>query len=255
VLQSGKNPTTGVELTSEEIAYYKAALQQLAGANAALNQVIEGMNPEQMSTSLDTLSAGASSVADGVATVESGLKQLQQEGTSQVAQGASTLNDSAPALEEGINTLESGASQVAQGASDLSAGIVKLSTAVTSELRPGVDTLYQGGLLLKTSVAKLYDGTQTAANGGKDLSTATNQVSDGINKLYDGSVTLDNGMLQFKEEAIDKLEDVAGSTLKEAGERIKAILDLADNYNIYTDAAEGKNTSVKFIYETDGISD
>jgi putative membrane protein len=101
----------------------------------------------------------------------------------------------------------------------------------------------------------LYDGTQTAANGGKDLSTATNQVSDGINKLYDGSVTLDNGMLQFKEEAIDKLEDVAGSTLKEAGERIKAILDLADNYNIYTDAAEGKNTSVKFIYETDGISD
>ena len=36
-------------------------------------------------------------------------------------------------------------------------------------------------------------------------------------------------------------------------ERIKATVNLAKEYNIYSDAVEGKSTSVKFIYETDGI--
>lgn len=253
LLKYGKNPNTGDELTEEEIAAYQAALQQLQGANAALQQVLQGMNPEVMSSSLTSLSNGAKNVADGVAKVDAGLKQLQNEGTSQVSAGAGQLNASVPMLTEGISKLENGSAQVAQGAAVLSEGIVTLHNAVTSELRPGVDKLYQGGILLRTSVNKLYEGTQTASKGGNDLVAATSQVSDGISKLSDGAVTLDNGMSQFKSEVTDKLSGEVKDTLKDTSERIKSTIKMADEYTIYTDAAEGRSTSVKFIYETDGI--
>lgn len=253
LLAYGKNPDTGDNLSAEEIAGYNAALQQLQGANVALQQVLKGMNPEAMSSSLTTLSNGAKNVADGVATVDSGLKKLQNEGTSQVAAGAGQLNDSVPALADGISKLEDGSAQIAQGATALSEGIVTLHGAVISELRPGVDKLYQGGLLLRTSVNKLYEGTQTASDGGKDLLTATSQVSDGISKLSEGAITLDNGMSQFKSEVTDKLDGEVKNTLTEVSERIKSVVNIANDYTIYTDAAEGKSTSVKFIYETDGI--
>lgn len=254
VLQGGKNPQTGADLTADEVAAYQASYQQLAGANAALQQVLGGMNPEQMVSNLNTLSAGADNVANGVATVDAGLRQLQQEGTAKVAAGAEQLSENVPALSNGISTLENGAARVEQGASALSEGMVTLHSAVSSELRPGVAQLYQGGILLRTSVAELYAGTQTAAQGGKDLLTATSQVSDGIGQLYNGSVTLDNGMAQFKSEAIDKVNDTLKNTLTEASERIKAVVKLANDYTIYSAAAEGKSTSVKFIYETDGIT-
>lgn len=253
LLTYGKNPDTGAELSEEETAYYKAALQQLQGANEALQQVLAGMNPEEMSSSLTTLSNGAKNVADGVATVASSLKQLQSEGTSQVAAGAEQLNAGVPTLTDGISRLENGSAQAAQGAAVLSEGIVTLQNAVMSELRPGVDKLYQGGLLLRTSVNKLYEGTQTASDGGNNLITATSQVSDGIGKLSDGAVTLDNGMSQFKTEVTGKIDSKVKDTLTEVSERIKAVVDTANGYTIYTDAAEGKSTSVKFIYETDGI--
>lgn len=254
LLKYGKNPSTGADLTGEEIAAYQAALQQLQGANAALQQVLQGMNPEAMSSSLTSLSNGAKNVADGVAKVDAGLKQLQSEGTSQVSAGAGQLNASVPMLTEGIGKLENGSAQVAQGAAILSEGMVTLHNAVTTELRPGVDKLYQGGILLRTSVNKLYEGTQTASKGGSDLVSATSQVSDGINKLSDGAVTLDNGMSQFKSEVTDKLDGEVKDILKETSERIKSTVNIANEYTIYTDAAEGKSTSVKFIYETDGIS-
>lgn len=254
LLKYGKNPSTGADLTGEEIAAYQAALQQLQGANTALQQVLQGMNPEGMSSSLTSLSNGAKNVADGVAKVDAGLKQLQSEGTSQVSAGAGQLNASVPMLTEGIGKLENGSAQVAQGAAILSEGMVTLHNAVTTELRPGVDKLYQGGILLRTSVNKLYEGTQTASKGGSDLVSATSQVSDGINKLSDGAVTLDNGMSQFKSEVTDKLDGEVKDILKETSERIKSTVNIANEYTIYTDAAEGKSTSVKFIYETDGIS-
>lgn len=254
LLQGGKNPQTGVDLSQEEITAYQSSYQQLAGANVALQQVLDGMNPEAMEVNLNTLSAGASSVADGVATIDAGLKQLKQEGTSKVAEGASQLNANVPSLSEGISTLEKGAGQVAQGASALAEGMTTLHSAIASELRPGIDKLYQGGILLRTSVAQLYEGTQTANGGGSDLVTATAQVSDGINQLYDGSVTLDNGMEEYKTEAIDKMNDMVQNTLTDVSERIKAVLKAANDYTIFSDSAEGKSTSVKFIYETDGIT-
>lgn len=197
ILTTGLNPQTGTALTASETAYYQAALQQLQGANTALNSVLEGINPEEMSKNLVALSDGANTLSQGIQT---------------------------------------------------------LYGAINTQLRPGVNELYQGGLLLQNSVNRLYSGTETAVVGGNKLNSATTQVTEGIGLLYEGSVQLDNGMEQFKDEAIDKISDFIEGDFTEIAERIKATISLANDYTIYSMAGDGKNTSVKFIYETEGIS-
>lgn len=197
ILTMGLNPQTGTALTASEIAYYQAALQQLQGANTALNSVLEGINPEEMSKNLVALSDGANTLSQGIQT---------------------------------------------------------LYGAINTQLRPGVNELYQGGLLLQSSVNQLYSGTETAVVGGNKLNSATTQVTEGIGLLYEGSVQLDNGMAQFKDEAIDKISDFIEGDFTEIAERIKATISLANDYTIYSMAGDGKSTSVKFIYETEGIS-
>lgn len=197
ILTMGLNPQTGTALTASETAYYQAALQQLQGANTALNSVLEGINPEEMSKNLVALSDGANTLSQGIQT---------------------------------------------------------LYGAINTQLRPGVNELYQGGLLLQSSVNQLYGGTETAVVGGNKLNSATTQVTEGIGLLYEGSVQLDNGMSQFKDEAIDKISDFIEGDFTEIAERIKATISLANDYTIYSMAGDGKNTSVKFIYETEGIS-
>lgn len=281
LLAAGVNPQTGAALSEQEIAGYtakvadltaniemyttesqklaatieelKSNIAQLSGANAALTQVLQGMNPESMTSSLNTLKDGADKVAGGVGKVEAGLKQLESEGTSQVASGLAQLNEKVPALSEGIDKLKAGTSQVAGGAAQLASGMHTLDDAITNTLRPGVDKLYQGGLLFKSSISQLYEGTKKAAAGGSELDNGTQKVTEGIAKLYDGSVQLDDGMGQFKEEAVDKIQDFAEKDLKEVTDRIKATTEAAADYTIFSDAAEGKSTSVKFIYETAGI--
>lgn len=204
VLQGGISPVTGTALTAEEVEAYKAQLNQLGGANAALTQVLAQMNPEAVNGQLTALQQGASNLSAGVKTLETGLTQLESEGTAPLATGTAQLNSKVPEL--------------------------------------------------VGAVAQLKEGTATVNNGGVTLKGATVKISEGIAALYDGTVKLDDGMEQFKSEAIDKIKKVAEGVLEEESERIKEVVKLANDYTIFSDAAEGKSTSVKFIYETSGIT-
>lgn len=254
VLQGGVNPVTGRTLTQEEIETYKAQLNQLGGANAALNQMLTQMNVESTGEQLATLQQGASDLSTGVKTLETGLVQLESEGTAPLAAGTAQLNDKMPELVGGIAQLKEGTGKVAAGAGALAVGISSLDDGIANSLKPGIEKLYQAGILFQTGISTLYEGTTAANNGGAALNAGTVKVSEGISKLYDGSVTLDDGMQQFKDEAIGKVNELTGGVLKEETERIKEVVKLANDYTIFSDAAEGKSTSVKFIYETTGIT-
>ena len=288
VLQGGISPTTHEVLSEQEIAVYNGKIQELnatkeglnakiqevtgtkeqliagkqeladnilklQGANAALTQILTGMDPQTIMGSLDTLKNGAASVADGVSRTGAGVKQLESEGTAKVAAGLDQLNSQIPALTGGINELKAGSSQLSDGLNRLSGGMDTLSAALKDTLRPGVSKLYDGGLLFKSSIEKLYAGTKQAADGAGQLNSGTDQVSDGIRQLYDGSVKLDDGMGQFKAEAVDRLKDFVDHNLKELTDRAKAMIQAADGYRIYSDVAEGKSSTVKFIYETEAV--
>lgn len=259
VIRGGKNPQTGADLTAQEIAVYNAQIQQLTGANTALKTMLQNMNPETMNQQLTTLSQGAKSVADGasgvlngVATLQNGLKEFKTQGNTLV-QGTAQLNSSMSQLVAGIGKLQAGSVQVKDGSAALASGVNQLYGAVKNQLQPGVSTLYDGANLLSTSVNQLYDGTKPTAKDVNTLLSGTDQLASGIGELQTGAETLSSGMKQFNDEAISKVSDFVNGDLTTITERIKATVNLAKEYNIYSDAVEGKSTSVKFIYETDGI--
>lgn len=259
VIRGGKNPQTGADLTAQEIAVYNAQIQQLTGANTALKTMLQNMNPETMNQQLTTLSQGAKSVADGasgvlngVATLQNGLKEFKTQGNTLV-QGTAQLNSSMSQLVAGIGKLQAGSVQVKDGSAALASGVNQLYGAVKNQLQPGVSTLYDGANLLSTSVNQLYEGTKPTAKDVNTLLSGTDQLASGIGELQTGAETLSSGMKQFNDEAISKVSDFVNVDLTTITERIKATVNLAKDYNIYSDAVEGKSTSVKFIYETDGI--
>lgn len=260
VIRGGKNPQTGADLTAQEIAVYNAQIQQLTGANTALKTMLQNMNPETMNQQLTTLSQGAKSVADGasgvlngVATLQNGLKEFKTQGNTLV-QGTAQLNSSMSQLVAGIGKLQVGSVQVKDGSAALASGVNQLYGAVKNQLQPGVSTLYDGANLLSTSVNQLYEGTKPTAKDVNTLLSGTDQLASGIGELQTGAETLSSGMKQFNDEAISKVSDFVNGDLTTITERIKATVNLAKEYNIYSDAVEGKSTSVKFVYETDGIN-
>ena len=260
VISGGKNPQTGADLTAQEIAVYNAQIQQLTGANTALKTMLQNMNPETMNQQLTTLSQGAKSVADGasgvsngVSTLQNGLKEFKTKGNTLV-QGTDQLNSSMSQLVAGIGKLQAGSVQVKDGSAALASGVNQLYGAVKNQLQPGVSTLYDGANLLSTSVNQLYEGTKPTAKDVNTLLSGTDQLASGIGELQTGAETLSSGMKQFNDEAISKVSDFVNRDLTTITERIKATVNLAKDYNIYSDALEGKSTSVKFIYETDGIN-
>lgn len=260
VIRGGKNPQTGADLTAQEIAVYNAQIQQLTGANTALKTMLQNMNPETMNQQLTTLSQGAKSVADGasgvlngVATLQNGLKEFKTQGNTLV-QGTAQLNSSMSQLVAGIGKLQAGSVQVKDGSAALASGVNQLYGAVKNQLQPGASTLYDGANLLSTSVNQLYEGTKPTAKDVNTLLSGTDQLASGIGELQTGAETLSSGMKQFNDEAISKVSDFVNGDLTTITERIKATVNLAKEYNIYSDAVEGKSTSVKFIYETDGIN-
>lgn len=254
VLSGGVSPSTGQALSTQEIENYKAMLNQLGGANQALTTMLTQMNPEEMNGSLNTLVQGANQVASGISAVSDGVSKLESEGTKKIEEGLSQLNGKVPELTNGIDTLSKGTAQLKEGAAALSNGLNELGGAFENQLKPGCASLYEGGLLFKEAMGTLQDGTKSLVDGSNVLSDATTKVADGINTLYDGSKTLDDGMDKFKKEAVDKIDNFADNELKEIENRADAIAKAASEYTIFTDAADNKSTSVKFIYETAAIS-
>ena len=131
--------------------------------------------------------------------------------------GASTLSKSGISLTEGIKSLTSNSKTLSSSAKELSKGATKLS------------------------------------KGASKLNGATKEVKTGVNKLQDGSVTLLDGMNQFKDEGTGKLQSEYNSKIKTVMDRFKAITKDADEYNTFSGISDDMNGSVKFIFQTEEI--
>ena len=195
-----------------------------------------------LSGTLDTLANdkknGIPALKEGTGKVSSGLSTLNgnmpafKQGTKDLSGGLAKLDNALPALKTGTDELQG-------GMTSLLSGITTLSQKVGTELKPGLDTLYQAGLTFKTGVSTLHDYTA--------------QLADGTADAQEGSVTLADGIGKLNDEAVAPISDALNDEFDDGIERIKKTVNLADDYDIYSDAAEGQDTSVKFIYKTAGI--
>lgn len=134
--------------------------------------------------------------------------------------------------DETLNELTSGVKQLKEGSKNLAEGITKLSDA-TGKLSTGIGQIKEGS-------GKLKDGTV--------------ELDDGAAKLKDGAFTLKDGMNEFNNDGIMKLSDAFNDDLLPVKDKLTAIKDAGEGYQVYTQLGEGQTGSVKFIITTDGIS-
>lgn len=198
-------------------------------------------------------------------------KKVAEKVTANVkSKGMSDLNSQFAELAEGGNelvtnsaTIKAGIAAVGSGAKDLYDGVKQLSSANDTLLK-GATTLSKSGLsltdgiktltgstkTLTSSANQLSNGASKLSKGASKLDSATKEVSSGVNKLQNGSVTLLDGMNQFKDEGTGKLQNEYNSKIKTVMDRFKAITKDADDYKSFSGIADGMDGSVKFIFQT-----
>lgn len=199
------------------------AASQLSAASAALTYV-DPSNP-------------TSTVAGGVAAVQSGLNELQTK------LGTGTAEE--PGLTTGVAALADGASKLADGANTLN--------KQSSVLNAGVLSLKNGGAQLVSGVSQLASGANSASEGANTLANGTDTLVSGADQLSSGADTLADGMSEYKTDAIDKLTDIFDGDIGKVTSRIDAMKDLSTNYKSFAGIKDGMNGSTKFIIETEGV--
>lgn len=231
-----------------------SSISDAAGAAAAL------VNIDNMMISLQ---AGAAKVEGAVGVIDTVSGSLSNEETAaQLAalkDGAGSLAAGAEKLAAGVGALSAGADQTAAGAEELSGGLGTLDAGLStlnekagalgsgvSQLKNGADQLAAGASTLTSNNSALVDGAQTLSDG-------TLAIIEGVGTLDDGAHKLADGILQFNEEGIEKILNSYNGDVQPLLERIQAVLTAGEDYQTYTDIAEGVNGSVKFIYKTDAV--
>lgn len=237
VVEAAYQAQTGHSIRSEVEA---GVTQQLT---AAAGQIAEGvttgiaqMGKDAMGASVaDACKTAAKTAAEGAAV--SGAEGAKASVAKQMEAGG--MISGAQALSNGVNKLYK------EGITPLKEGIDSMAAQLPT-LTGGVDQLAKGSAALVSNNGALVEGA------GK-LSTATGQLSEGVDQLEDGSNQLMEGMVKFDEEGIQKLTDAYHGDVKDLLGRLEAVADAGKDYQIFTQAAEGTQASVKFILRTDGI--
>lgn len=238
----------------------------------------------QAKTSVDNLNAmvdGAKQLADGTAAVDAGVGQLQDgeqklktgadalvtglqtldAGINSLYDGAVTLNGGAAQVREGAKTVSDGINQEYEGTKSLAAGIGQIDgglgtvTDKMPDLTSGIKQLQDGTNQLAAGANTLVSNNDTLNSGAAQLVNGTGQIVDGVNKLDTGSHTLADGMVEFNEQGINKIVNAYKGDLKPLANRLQAMIDAGEDYQSYSDIADGANGSVKFIYKLDSIKE
>lgn len=237
VVEAAYQAQTGHSIRSEVetgvTRQLSAAAEQIAeGVTAGIAQ----MGKDAMGASVaDACKTAAKTAAEGAAV--SGAEGAKSSIAKQIEEGG--MISGAQALSGGVNKLYN------EGITPLKEGIDSMVSQLPA-LTGGVDQLAQGSAALVSNNGALTDGA------GK-LSAATGQLSEGVEKLEDGSNQLMEGMVKFDEEGIQKLADAYNGDAKDLLNRLKAVVNAGKDYQIFTQAAEGTQASVKFILRTDAV--
>lgn len=94
----------------------------------------------------------------------------------------------------------------------------------------------------------------TLTGGITKLTDASLLIQDGVNKLDDGANQLADGILQFNEEGIEKIVNAYNGDVKDLADKLQAVLDAGEEYQVFTDIADDTNGSVKFIYKLGSVT-
>ena len=158
------------------------------------------------------------------------------------------------AAEQTKSTMAASIEQQSSGGYSLVTGARALANG-TKSLADAVPALTSGVAQLKNGSAELVSNNQKLNDGVNALSDGTDAVIDGVDQLSDGAHQLADGIVTFNEEGIEKILNSYHGDIEPLMDRIQAVLDAGEDYQTYTDIADGVNGSIKFIYKTDAVKE
>lgn len=186
----------------------------------AINQLADGSG--QVTTGLDTLSAGANQMAGGV-------NQLA-DGSSQVTGGLGQLSAGANQMAGGVNQLADGSNQVTGGLGTLSVG--------ANQMAGGVNQLASGSGQVTTGLGTLSNGSTQLIDGVNKLADGSGKVTDGLVKVNDGSGELAEKLGEGAEKTgevkgTDKTYDMFASPVKVKTEKMAEVPNYGTGFTPY----------------------
>lgn len=254
--------------TNIYISAYESGMEK--GMEEVLTQVSDTMGSyapviAQMKGAVSQLATGSAVVADGVGQLYDGTRELSEgldtmyDSAKSLPEGVNKLYDGTTSLDDGIGQLKDGAGSLAGGATQLYSGSDKLSSGISQlydgsiSLKDGTSSLRAGAATLNAGAGKLNFATKDILKGFTDLKSGVKELDDGAKQLQSGSLELKDGMIKFNDEGISKIKSLVKDDLNGITDRVEAITDVNDEYELYGGISEGKTGKEKFIIRIDGI--
>ena len=233
----------------EQLSGFQKTIAGIDGSISNMSstlQALETLQPtiEQLEKTLAALpKTQLSGLVQGVSKINGGAQQLSSTVSGTLAPKIAQLNSGVGELQSksssGIKTLQSG---------------LKTLTANNKKLTGGAEQLKSAGSRLTGGADSLISGVRTLDSGAAKLQSGSTQVQSGLDQLADGAGDLNDGMKQFNEEAIQKIVDFFDGDLKDLMNRVDALKSDEASYTNFSGKADGTDSSVKFLIETDAIS-
>ena len=243
---------TAADIQTNHAAEIAAAQQQIA---AQFGNTIT----TAMGGAVDNLAQGVANAAKRAALETAGEAALggAKEAAGEAAVTGAKLAAGTAAVSAAEQTKSTMAASIEQQSSNgysLVTGARALANG-TQSLADAVPALTSGVAQLKNGSAELVSNNQKLNDGVNALSDGTNAVIDGVDQLSDGAHQLADGIVTFNEDGIEKILNSYHGDIEPLMDRIQAVLDAGEDYQTYTDIADGVNGSIKFIYKTDAVKE
>mgnify|MGYP002858147724 CR=1 FL=1 len=103
------------------------------------------------------------------------------------------------------------------------------------------------------SLNKLVGGLDELTNGLGQLNNGASTLYDGTTQLANGITTLTNGIDTFNNEGINRLSNVFNGDVKNIEYKIKALVNLGNDYGTFDDMDENATGSSKIIMIVDAV--
>jgi len=120
------------------------------------------------------------------------------------------------------------------------------------EYTDAVDSAASGAGEVADGVKKLYDSLSA---GVPKMQSGAKELIDGETKLRDGAGDMRDGINELNEKGIKKLVDMFDGDYSALSDRLKAISEVAKDYNTFTGVSDDMDGSVRFFYRTDSIGE
>ncbi|MEH7045519.1 YhgE/Pip domain-containing protein [Bacillus thuringiensis] len=198
-----------------ELQSLTAGIEQLSSAQKGFVEKFQGFGAK-----LNTAKEGANKFKNESGQLIDAINQLA-DGSGQVTTGLDTLSAGANQMAGGVNQLADGSSQVTGGLGQLSAGANQMAGGVnqladgSNQVTGGLGTLSVGANQMAGGVNQLADGSGQVTTGLDTLSNGSTQLIDGVNKLADGSGKVTDGLVKVNDgsgELAEKLGEGAEKT-------------------------------------------